>query len=40
MSKNGLWELFERTGLPEAYIAYKEAARIAKDTNRSNGEQV
>lgn len=37
---NGLWELFERTGLPEAYLAYKETARIAKETDRNNGEQV
>jgi hypothetical protein len=41
MSKNGLWKLFEHTGLPEAYLAYKEeAAHIGKDTEKDNGEQV
>lgn len=41
MSKNnGLWELFEKTGLPEAYLAYREeTVKLLKDT-KNNGEQI
>lgn len=38
--KDGLWELFEKTGLPEVYLVYREeASLVRKETNR-NGEEV
>lgn len=32
--KDGLWELFEKTGLPEAYVAYKQRRHHADRADR------
>ncbi len=31
--KDGLWELFKKTGLPEAYVAYKQRRNGAEQAD-------
>ncbi len=38
--KNGLWELFRNTGLPEAYMAYREQTVRTQRETEKNGEQI